>query len=82
MFLKSDGREYAILPSEEVSEGAQPVVGLRRRRDLRWQSRARYGALYLIVGSSIFLNVVQFISWLSGSKTAILGDRSVTKYGM
>ncbi|KAF2785976.1 hypothetical protein K505DRAFT_368627 [Melanomma pulvis-pyrius CBS 109.77] len=79
MTSKSKSYEYAMLMSDDDSEEGQSP-SIRRRQDLRWHSWALRGALYLVVGGSLLLNIVQFIRWLPSKRTIVLGDRSVTAY--
>lgn len=82
MHPKNKDFEYMLLAGEEGSEGTQSSLEVKHHHHSRWYSQALRGALYLAVGSSLLFNISHFLLWLSSNKAHVLGDRSVTAYGM
>ncbi|KAF2115246.1 hypothetical protein BDV96DRAFT_599609 [Lophiotrema nucula] len=75
MSSKSKSYEYTLLSPEQGEEGS-----IKHRNKSRWLSRALRGALYLVIGSSLLLNVFQLMLWLPHKRADVLGDQSVTAY--
>jgi hypothetical protein len=81
MTSKSNEYEYSSLECAGGSEGNQ-IVHPGCHRDAKWRSRVFHGGLYVAVVGSLLLNVIQFVNWPLGRTGRVLGDRSVTAYGM
>jgi hypothetical protein len=73
--------EYASLDCVEGNEDEQSI-DIVIRPHLPWHSTVFRSALYLVIGASLLLNMVLFIRWIDKNRATVLGDRSVTAYGM